>query len=85
MEPKKKPKFRYDDNQMVDAIAAVTNGDMSKKAAAKQFGVPRSTLQDKIAGRTPINRKMGKDPFLSAVQESEIVEWVYIMGFSKLS
>ena len=39
--------------------------------------VARSTLQDKIAGRTPLGRKMGKDPYLSRDQEQQIAEYVF--------
>ena len=33
------------------ALKAVRNGTASQRAACKEFGVPRGTLQDKLAGR----------------------------------
>ena len=74
MPGEKRPLFRYSVEQMENAIRAVTEDGMPKKAAARTFNVPRQTLQDKIAGRTQIGRKMGKDPYLSTLQEEEIVE-----------
>ena len=71
--PKIRPILQYDDKRMQEAIRAVEGG-MPKKTAARTFGVPRSTLADKINGKSPHHRKMGRDPFLSAEEEARIVE-----------
>lgn len=42
---------------MQEAISAVRNG-MSKRAAAAKFNIPRTTLNDKISGKTPEERKI---------------------------
>lgn len=69
--------FKYTEKQMEDAISACTseNNPMSKNEAAKKFQVPRSTLQDKLAGRSQLGRKMGKDLYLSSEEEQDIVEY----------
>ena len=59
---------------MIHALEAVEGG-MSKRAASIKYNVPRTTLIDKIAGRTPRTRKMGRDPYLSEVEEHAIVSW----------
>ena len=77
MPPQRGPQFSYSYSQMEAAINAVQNRGLGKKTAAKMYNVPRSTLQDKIAGRTPLGRKMGKDPYLSRDQEQQIAEYVF--------
>ena len=57
---------------MINAVAAVRNG-MSQREASKQFKVPRATLFDKFQGRTPMKRKMGRDPYLTEAEEQQIV------------
>ena len=47
---------------------------MSKRAAAKLFDVPRTTLNDKVAGKTPETRKIGKDPILTKDEEDALEE-----------
>jgi len=47
---------KYTDQQMEAAIKAVESGK-SVRAASKQFGVPSSTLHDKIRGKD-IKRKL---------------------------
>lgn len=66
-------KFKYSEEQMERALRAVELG-MPKKTAAKRFGVPRSTIADKIFGRTPRGRKIGANPVLKKKEEEKIVE-----------
>lgn len=66
-------RFQYEEKSMEDAINAVHDG-MSKRAAAAKYGIPRTTLNDKIAGKTPEGRKIGKDPVLTSEEEQSLVE-----------
>ena len=70
-DPKKK--MKYSTSAMDDAVKAVRNG-MATKTAAKRFGVPRSTFQDKVAGRYREGKRPGRDTFLSAEEEQLLVE-----------
>lgn len=69
---KSKKICNYADEKMAEAVRAVSHG-MPKKTAAKTFGVPRSTLADKISGRYRESKKIGRDPFLSQAEERNIV------------
>ena len=60
---------------MQSAITAVANG-MSRKKASEKFGVPRSTLGDKIIGKYREGKKPGRDPFLSVEEEDSHVRLV---------
>ena len=44
---------------MESALKEVREGRMSRNAASKAFSVPRSTLCDKLDGKTPEDRRMG--------------------------
>ena len=70
-----RPKFDYIEVQMMHALEAVEGG-MSTRPASIKYNVPQTTLLDKLAGRTPKEPKMGRDPFLSEVEEHTIVAWV---------
>ena len=71
------PKLEYSEQQMLDAIRAVTNG-MSRRMLQMEclYKVPRTTLIDKLAGRTPIERKIGRDTILTIDEENDIVSWI---------
>ena len=43
-----------------------------KKEASRRFNIPRSTLRDKVAGRTQAGRRMGRLPYLSKEEEATI-------------
>jgi len=54
------------------AIAMVRSGQMSKKGVANMYiyGVPRTTLLDKLVGRVPEEDvRPGKKPVLTAGEE----------------
>ena len=69
----KLPKFSYNENQMNAAVDAVKRGVPMRKAA-KDFKVPRATLFDKVKGRTPLRRKMGRNSYLTEKEEKDLVE-----------
>lgn len=72
MPSKIRERFKYSEEAMGAAIAAVRGG-MAIREAAKQFKVPRATVFDKIKGRTQLGRKIGRDPYLSKTEEDSIV------------
>ena len=51
------------------ALKEVRDGRMSRNAASKAFGVPRSTLCDKLDGKTPEDRRMGPPSVLTKAEE----------------
>ena len=76
---KKLERFKYSEEQMLKAVAAVRNG-ISQREASKRFDVPRGTLFDKLNGRTQMKRKIGPDPYLSQTEEQQIVDWIHRCG-----
>ncbi|XP_069112283.1 tigger transposable element-derived protein 6-like [Argopecten irradians] len=71
---KRGPLLKYDRNDLVNAVNAVKNGSMSVRRAAAEFNVPKSTLGDKVSGRSDVESKMGRPPALPESVEGNIVE-----------
>ncbi len=60
---------------MLGALEAVSQG-MGVNRAAVEFGLPRTTLKDRVAGRVEHGCKSGKVPYLSHGEEEELVEYL---------
>ena len=56
---------------MEAALDAVKNGE-SVLRAAREHGVPRQTLRDRVNGRVVHGTKPGPKPFLSNTEENEL-------------
>jgi len=68
----------YMKEDMEAAISAVKNGDMSIRAACKEFGVKRTTLQDRMSGKS--GESVGRPTVLLADEEALLVERIILMG-----
>ena len=44
------------------------------------FGVPKSTLQDKVSGKVPVSMRKGLAPYLSMDLEDRIETWLVTMA-----
>ena len=70
---------KYDPAKMAAAISLVRGG-MPQSRAAKLFGVPRSTLQDKVKGRVPEEpTRPGPAPVLTQAEEKTLVNYTNLM------
>ena len=76
----------WSDEAMVGAMKAVQDGSMGLNRAALEFGVPRTTLKDRIAGRVIHGTKSGPRPYLTHEEEKELVDFLVTcskMGYGK--
>ena len=64
--------LKYSAERMDSALKEVREGRMTCYAASKIFGVPRSTLRDKLSGRSPEGRQMGLNPVLTTAEEASL-------------
>ena len=64
---------RYTEKAMKAAIFAVVEGGVTKKAAAEKYGIPCTTLIDKLSGKYRKGKGRGRDPFLTDDKEEAIV------------
>lgn len=66
---------------MLGAMKAASEGTGINRAAL-EYGVPKSTLKDRVAGRVQHGAKSGKTPYLSPNEEKELVD--YLITCSKI-
>lgn len=66
---------RYCNNKLAKAVAACKSGK-SVRSVAKSFGIPRSTLQQKLKNNELCIRKMGRPTHLTENEEKEFVAWI---------
>ena len=78
---KKKKRLQYTPDSMETAIRMVREGVMSKKRASIIYGIPRTTLLDKLAGRVPEGpTKPGVKPIFSEAEEKIFVSYIIRMS-----
>ena len=59
----------------LDAIRSVQTQEIKTvSTAAKAYGVPRSTLQLKLSGKSPLERKIGPETYLTREEEWILAE-----------
>ena len=61
---------------MEEAMKAVQKGDIGINQAAREYGVPRTTLKDRVSGRVKHGTKSGPHPYLSVNEETELAKFV---------
>lgn len=70
---------KYKEWQYADlesAMRRVRYGELTTKAAADEYGIPRTTLHDKLLGLTPMYTRAGPPTVLSGEEEQLIVSWL---------
>lgn len=60
---------------MLGALAAVKNGAPILRAA-REHGVPRTSLQDRVLGKVVHGTKPGPKPYLTSSEESELSDFI---------
>ena len=68
---------RYSENSICLAIQDVENG-ISLRKAAQRWGIPRSTLHDRLTGTVTRNEANEHNQRLSKQQETNLVNWVLL-------
>lgn len=73
-----KPKRRklWDNKSMVLAIEAVKDREMGVNCAAREYGVPCTTLKNRISGRVDHGKNPGRLPYLTAQEEGELASFL---------
>ena len=65
----------WTNEQMLAAIKAVQEGQPVNQAAC-EHGIPKTTLKDRISGRVTHGSNPGPKPYLSAVEENELTDFL---------
>lgn len=66
----------YSPEQMDKAVSAVLQNQMSVRAAAELYGIPKSTLGDRISGRVLPGTASGAVRYLADSEEEELAEFI---------
>ncbi len=72
---------------MERAMKDVTNGTLTVRRAAVEYGVPRSTLHDRVSGKVFPGAVSGAPRYLDVDEEEELVEFLLgcaEVGYPKL-
>ena len=75
----------WTESKLYKAYEAVQGG-MSIRRAAESYSVPRTTLQDRISGRTQFGKKSGPPKYLDDTEEDELVLYLHgcaSVGYAK--
>ncbi|KAJ8049117.1 hypothetical protein HOLleu_01713 [Holothuria leucospilota] len=65
---------------IVKAVEKVRQGHYSARQALKEFKIPKTTLLDKLKGRTPVLTTQGPSPVLTHGEEERLVQWIFEMN-----
>lgn len=71
-------RHRYRQEDLLRAISAVVEDKMSFRSAAKEFGVPNTTLRDRIQMRVSAN--LGRPAVLTMEEENTMAERLVLMS-----
>ena len=69
---------KYTEEDMKKALKAVNNKRMSLGEAAKEYGVPKVTIHDRLRGNT--QERLGRPTVLLEEEDAIIVERLKLMG-----
>ncbi|KAJ8929563.1 hypothetical protein NQ314_017726 [Rhamnusium bicolor] len=73
----KRKLYKYSEEALARALLEIREGRKGIREASRDFGVPRTTIQDRLKGRAPEKLgKVGPEPVLTIDGEKKIADWV---------
>ena len=72
-------KKHWSDDDMRKALSSCKDDGMLIYAAAKQHGIPRMTLSDRVLGKVAINAPIGHPTALSMCEEDSLLHYITYM------
>lgn len=74
-------KYRnYSSQDLENAIKLVISQTLSIRGASRRYNVPKSTIIDKLYGKSSLHSRSGPKPVLSETDENTLVEWLINMA-----
>ena len=67
---------------MAKAVSTLTKGGASVREAALKFGIPKSTLGDRVSGRVLSGATSGPATYLNSSEEEELVR--FLLGCAEI-
>lgn len=79
---------RYTESAMQSALQEVNEGNISLRGASKKYGIPLTSIHDRVSGKVSQAPKWGKPTKLPADKENELIQYAIKradlgIGFSK--
>lgn len=74
--PSLRPRWKYTEDDMAEAILDITENGCSPSEAAQRWGVPRRTLVDRFNGLTAMKEQIQPGQRLSKNQEDKLAFWI---------
>ena len=69
-------KKKYNPISIANALQAVRQDGMKHGTAAKRFGIPKTTLLDRLKGRVADHSKMGAPTILTTAEEQKLCRFI---------
>ena len=69
----------YTEDEVNQALDSIANGK-STRQASKEYGIPRSTLQDRLQGSQSRATVASSQQKLSQTQENHLVQWIQVQA-----
>lgn len=77
----KKKMFQYSEEALEAALRDIKENKSAVRNASRTYGVPRSTIQDRLLGKFPGKQgKTGPQPILTVEGEKKIADWIVNMA-----
>lgn len=74
-------KYRnYSSQDLENAIKLVNSQTLSIRGASRRYNIPKSTIIDKLHGKSNLQSRSGPKPVLSETDENTLVEWLINMA-----
>lgn len=78
--------FSYSEDALNNALSDIRGNIKGIREACRHYGIPRSTIQDRLSGRVAEKRrKVGPDPIFGFDGENKIVDWIIELAKSGIS
>jgi hypothetical protein len=74
--PSKKPHWVYTEDSLINAVLDIKNHQISIRQAAQKWGVPRSTLSDRLKGQIASADQVQPNQLLTKNQEAKLASWI---------
>jgi hypothetical protein len=74
--PSSRPRWKYTEDDMAEAILDITDNGFSPSEAAQRRGVPRRTLIGTLNGQTALKEQIQPGQRLSKNQEDKLAFWI---------
>ncbi|MEW8547693.1 MAG: helix-turn-helix domain-containing protein [Candidatus Thiodiazotropha sp.] len=76
----KRQRRQYEVGVLNEAVDVVKGGTMSLNKAAKVYGIPKTTIHDKVHNKYPSGNKCGAKTVLTSSEEDRICDWIIHMS-----